>query len=467
MKILEAEKLSKEDWSNLLQGILFTHKITERELSKILQVSVSSISSWLNKKREISEDFQLKILSFVKNNKIPLKELLKLGKKVKNSLVLDDKILNKMKCIKRAELMEEDVLIFKNGKWFLNTPLLFPRDFNGKDIKFIFLNRFIVVFFENRNKENPQPLKLPALIEINKDFLVGLGIWVAEGTKSERRPKVSNSEPLIIQQSIKFFEHIGINKEKLTGWVQVHSRSRFKNNKIKVKNFWLKVTGLKKEQIKSVVIKKDRSKIKRIPVKEMGTFHLECNFLLSRLLIDGLLSNVENIINNVPNSELSFLKGVIAGEGWCGRTRKGVVNEVTITLKEKRWRRLTLSLLKKIGIGGEESEKSSDITICGFKNFKKMIEVNIFEFLPEMKKRLEEGFILLSSHKVPFKNKERIIGLLKNAGKPLTVKEISMQLGIGKRGVTKHLHELLKLSKSKVSCIKGKPPNPNKWFIKD
>lgn len=60
--MLKMEKLSKDDWSNLIHGILFTHKITEKKLSEVLQISVSSLSSWLNKTRGVSKNCKLKIL---------------------------------------------------------------------------------------------------------------------------------------------------------------------------------------------------------------------------------------------------------------------------------------------------------------------------------------------------------------------------------------------------------------------
>jgi transcriptional regulator with XRE-family HTH domain/DNA-binding CsgD family transcriptional regulator len=456
----EMEKLTSEDWSNLIQGILFNFKITEEKLGRMIQVSLSSISSWLNQKCDIPSDCKLKILSLIERSGVSVSNLIDIGKKVKNSILFNNTLVDKTNSVKRSQL-DGDILFIRDNRWFLNTPLLFPLKCHGNDIKFIFQKEFVIVFFENKNKENPQPLKLPKLISVNEDFLVGLGIWIAEGTKTKRNPKVANSEPVIIQQAIKFFEHIGISKKKLSGWVQIHPRSPFKNNEDKLKEFWCNVTGFGEEQIKDVRVKKDRGERSKVRVKEMGTFHLGCDLILSRLLVEGLLLNVEKIIEAVTNSELPFLKGIVAGEGWCGQTKQGVANEITITLKEERWRKLVLDLLLKLGIKAKEHKEKFQILICGFKNLKKLNDLNIFQFLPEMKKRLEDG-ILLSKYNISLRNKEKIIQLLKNSKTSFTSKEISELLGMGRSNVNSLLKELLK--ENKISCTLGRGKIPHKWY---
>lgn len=456
----EIEKINEKDWSNLIRGILFHFKMTQKQLGRVLRVQQNEISKMHNQKRKMLLKHKVRLLSFVNEKRKITKELIELGKTVNNSILVDSCLVNKKNSKLRSE-MAGSLFIIKNNRLFLNTPLLFPSKFHRNEIKFILDQDNAIVFWENKFGE-PFPLRLPKLIEINDIFLLGLGVFIAEGTKTKRKPKITNSEPVIIQQGIRFFEHIGINKKKLSGWIQVHERSPCKDEN-KLKRFWSGVSGLNVDQITTVWIKPDISKVKKVSVKEMGTFHLECNLILSRLLVDGLLSNVEIIVKNVPNSELFLLKGIVAGEGWCGQTKQGVVNELTITFKEKRWRKLTLDLLSKIGIAAEENERDSDISICGFKNFNKLHEVDIFQFHPEMRRKLADGLLLLIQSHIPDRNKERMIELLNRSETPLTGEEISKLLNLNRSNVNKHLLELFRANK--ISRKEGSGSIPHKWFI--
>jgi len=384
--------MKEEDLSNLIYGFLFKHKYRNENLGKMMGVQAHTISRWKHKRRYPTAERKEKMLSSIKSKGDSLEQLIELGMKVKNSLFFKGEFLDKNKAVSRSE-MKGKLILRKSGEAFLNTFMLFPNSYEGKEIKFFLSNsKEFIVFYENQNMENPFPLKLPNLIKIDDNFLVGLGIWIAEGTKTNRKPKVTNSEPKIVKKSIEFFEHIGITQDKLNGWIQVHPRSEFsKNNKI-LKSFWLNITGFKNSQIANVVVKKDTSKIKRNKVKQMGTFQMECNLVLAKLLIKGLVQNTEKILCEVNGKELSFLQGLVAGEGWCGKSKWGSVNEITITLKDRRWRKLVLHLLGKFDLRVKENEIDNDITITGFDNFEKIHRLNLFEYLPPMKERFESGF---------------------------------------------------------------------------
>jgi hypothetical protein len=98
-------------------------------------------------------------------------------------------------------------------------------------------NKNVRVFYEYKYSHSLKHLTFPRHIELNRDFLVGLGIYLAEGAKN-RKPKITNSEPLIINQGIKFFNLFNFNKKDFGAWIQLHERSSksFKE----VKNFGLK-----------------------------------------------------------------------------------------------------------------------------------------------------------------------------------------------------------------------------------
>jgi DNA-binding XRE family transcriptional regulator len=396
--------IKNNNWSDLLRGILFDLKMRQLDLSKKLKVNQSLISSWIKENSKPKLKYKIRLLSLIKTTNQPIERLVELGRKVKNSILVEGRLVDKRDSVKRSEINEE-LFVVKDNKTFINTPLLFPYNFHGNELKFVFKKDSIIVFWENKNKE-PHPLVLPRLIEINDTLLIGLGIWIAEGTKTKRKPKVTNSEPTIMKQAIKFFEHIGIDRLKLNGWIQIHERSPLSHEKEKLINFWSTKLGLQKQQIKNVFIKADKStSIKKVPVKQFGTFHLECNLIISRLLIDGLLSSIEQILKAKPNSELFLLKGIFCGEGWCGLAKTGSINQVTITFKDNKWRKLTLKMLSKIGINSKENEKKYKISIYGWKNFKRLVKLDVFEFNPDMKTRLEMGFNILNKNNVPHKTK--------------------------------------------------------------
>ncbi len=456
-RISEAKRLIRDDeWSDLLRGILFDFKIRHEDLSQKLMVSTSVISMWTHGTTKPTLSHKLKMLAFLKNANKSVENLMVVGKEAVNSILIDKCLFDKRKSVKRSEL-SGGLFVAKDGRVFIDTPLLFPDSFHGNEMRFVFDGDRVVVFWENKNKA-PFPLYLPRFIEVDDTLLTGIGIWVAEGTKTKRRPKVTNSEPMIVRQAIKFFEHIGIDKPKLCGWIQVHERSPLKYDDEKLAGFWSSETGLQRQQIRYVFVKDDRSTSpNKVPIKEFGTFHLECNFMLSRLLIDGFLSNVDKILESVPNSGLPMLKGIFCGEGWCGLAKTGSVNEITVTMKEKRWRSMIFVLLSGLGITCKEHTEDFDISVCGWKNFEKLCKLDIFEFHPKMKERLDGGLVSLIKNNVPFRNKEMILDALSLSDRPLRAKEISNKLNISEAAVRRHLRDLLVTNKiGKVSVNKAK-----------
>jgi len=132
-------------------------------------------------------------------------------------------------------------------------------------------------------------LIFPRYIKLDKDFLVGLGIYLAEGSRN-RHAKITNSTPDVINQGIKFFKLFNFNKKDFKAWIQLHERS---NKSFKeVENFWIKNTELNKENIKKVRIKKSSGNVE---VELYGTLHLEINYILFQLLIKNLLDIIPKI----------------------------------------------------------------------------------------------------------------------------------------------------------------------------
>ncbi len=455
MVLVPKIKIERENWKNLLLGLQKELSLTQIGLLKKLGLkSNSRMSIWLSGKSTPLKQTQPKILNFIFRNELDFKKLIQFGKQIRNSLEFNNEFIPLDFAVQRSYFGDNLFLEIDNKK-YLNVPLVFPASQYKQPLEFILKDEEVIVFYKYKFARSLFPLKLPMLLELNETFLVGLGIYLGEGARN-RRPKITNSTPLIVKQAIKFFGLFNFNNNDLSAWIQLHERSEKSLNQ--VQSYWLSNTSLFKKNIREIRIKKSTGSAE---IEQFGTLHLEINYVLFQIFINNLLMYIPKLLSNLSEQELVwFLQGVYAGEGYVSLAKSGSVNIIKYTSKRKEERKLIAQILKKLNITSKET--TYDIDIYGYENLIKIYELDIFAYHPDRKEKFQKGLICLTNSHIPHFNKNKILNLLR-INKYLTVVEIANFLNLTYGCVKKHMIELYKDKKiSKISCS-GKIPS--KWYI--
>src|SRR3989344_2795922 len=138
------------------------------------------------------------------------------------------------------------------------------------------------------------------LLPLNKRELLiaGLFLYLGEGSKSRRSLiQITNSDPSIIKFSLFWITQVlGIPRNKLR--IQLHL---YKDMSIENEiNFWLKTTGLRKEQIIKPYIKKTTSLKINHPSFGHGTCSLyTCNSVIKDEIMAGIKVILDSVITGM------------------------------------------------------------------------------------------------------------------------------------------------------------------------
>ena len=387
----EIKKIKNEDWRDLILGL--QERLNFEQLQLLNEAGLTKdfhVSDWINGKRIPSDYKKFKLIEMIRRLKFQSSDLVNFGKETRQSIKFNNKWIPTHNALSLKDFHEE-ALININEHTFLNTICLFPN-YRGKNpIKCITQGDKIIIFYDEKRSTRPEPMILQRHIEINNDFLVGLGIYIGEGSRN-RKPKVTNSEPTIINQAINFYKIFGIEVPKLKAWIQLHERSN--RNLNEVRNFWLENTLLKSDNLIKIRMKKSSG---NSSIKEYGVLHLEANFILLQFLFNKLIDSVPVILYDLPKEMcISFLHGVFAAEGSVSLARSGSLRDVRYTSKRDDERLLIKNLLEKLDIEVHEYKKGFDLRVHGFENLRKLYEINIFKYHPLRDEKLKKGFINLS-----------------------------------------------------------------------
>jgi len=381
--------IEDSDWKDLILGLQEKLNLEQFELLKEANLKKDMhISDWISGNRIPILRKKFKFIELARKNNFFYLDLIDFGKQVRRSLKIGSEWVSSEQAL-NAESNKE-ALISKENKFYINSLCLFPKCKEDKPIKFIPRGNNFLIFYDEKRSTRPRPLILPKLIEVGETFLIGLGIYLGEGSRN-RKPKVTNSEPKIINEAIKFYDLFGIPKEKLKAWIQIHERSQKNFNE--VRNFWIKNSFLEKNNIGKIRIKKSSGSAL---VKPHGVVHLEASFILLQLLIEKLLDLTPKLMHALPVQEVvPFLKGVFAAEGSVQIASSGSLREVRYTSTREDERELVKELLESLGIKVQEYKKGFDLRIHGFKNLLKLVQLDIFKYHPERNQKMKEGFEIL------------------------------------------------------------------------
>lgn len=386
------ENISNDEWKDFILGLQEKLNLEQFELLDKTKLKMDfHVSEWISGKRMPHHLQRFRFAELCEMKSFDPMEVIMFGKNARKSVKVGDIWIPAENIIKRKEF--DDKLIYRRGDGaFINTGLLFPDFMNKNPIKFAEICGKLIVFYPKKRSTRPEPLVLQKEIELNQDFMVGLGIYLGEGSRN-RKPKVTNSEPIIIEKAIEFFEILGIEKSKLKGWIQVHERSDKSFGD--VRNFWLKNSSLENRNITGIRIRKSTGSA---PVKNYGTLHIESPFILSQLLVQQLLELVPDILDNSSKrGKICFLQGLFAGEGSVFLNKRKSVASVDYTSKKPEERYIVQDLLKEIGISSVNDDKYYRIRMYGYDNFKKLVDIDIFKYHSDRKDKLLTGFERLKS----------------------------------------------------------------------
>ncbi len=103
-------------------------------------------------------------------------------------------------------------------------------------------------------------------------FMLGLGVYIGEGTKSFDSTRITNADPKIIKFSIRWLKEIcGLETKNLR--IRIHLYPD--NDEEKCVNFWSKETGIPISQfLKSIVDRRNNKKVNKRGKLPFGTAHL-------------------------------------------------------------------------------------------------------------------------------------------------------------------------------------------------
>jgi len=92
--------------------------------------------------------------------------------------------------------------------------------------------------------------------------MLGLGLYIGEGSKAYETAQIINSDPAIVKLAIKWFKDIcGIDNDHITIAMHLYPD----NNEKECRDYWKKITGLSKKQFRKTQIDRrlDKSSSKR------------------------------------------------------------------------------------------------------------------------------------------------------------------------------------------------------------
>ena len=138
---------------------------------------------------------------------------------------------------------------------------------------------------------------IPKQIESDKDFWIGIGLLIADGTKPGKKNKekgriaFTNGDPEQVKTVLKVFDHFGIDRDSWKGIVSANSyyiqnEDQFSN---KAAKYWSNKTGISKERISTYFY--NRKPKKRRETLQYGTIQIRYSNILLNSVLRKLINN--------------------------------------------------------------------------------------------------------------------------------------------------------------------------------
>ena len=171
------------------------------------------------------------------------------------------------------------------------------KTLTGQNINKKILTSTIELWTSPEKGGTSSKIKIPKKIKSDKDFWIGIGLFLADGTKpgiknkDKGRIAFTNGNPKQIIKMLEFFEHFGLNRNIWKGVISANSyyipdEKEFKSRSI---IYWSKKTGIPKKNISAYFYDRKPKKIRE--TLKYGTIQIRFGNIM-------LASILWNIINN-------------------------------------------------------------------------------------------------------------------------------------------------------------------------
>lgn len=114
-------------------------------------------------------------------------------------------------------------------------------------------------------------LKKLGTLSLRDLFLLGVGLYIGEGSKSRGHVRITNSNPRVISLAIRWLEEsFGLRTENLSLAIHLYPD----NNIEESLSFWSRTTGIPRAQFRKTQVGRREKKHKKRGMLRYGTAHL-------------------------------------------------------------------------------------------------------------------------------------------------------------------------------------------------
>ena len=330
----------------------------------------------------------------------------------------------------------QDFIVEKDGKNFVDIVKILPEEFgNGKRIvcRNLSNNKVEIYIKKAPGKAGHDSKKfiLNRLIELDELFFEGLGLWQAEGGKT-KGIYFGNSCTELLLYFLKFVEQkLGLTRKMFRVTVNSPDLNKLEGE---INKWWSEKLKIPLESFTHVCYD-TRINQEYAQVYINGIAVLE--------VMKNLHEKLKNIVLLTTNFTISYLKGIIAGEGQVALRKSGTISHVSIAssnLKDVVFYKKCLAALDIKS--GKYMENGRKFPIYGRKNLEKVKSLGLINLHSEKRLKFENG--LRNYKRNVMKGEEMEILILKQLlTSPKTYDDISSSLRKGRSTIQSYYIPIL------------------------
>lgn len=146
---------------------------------------------------------------------------------------------------------------------------------------------------QTRSRSGPiSKIELNRKIKTDKNFWVGLGLFIGERTRDTQRLAVTNSNPSILKRVLRTFESMGIKQKEWKGVISANSyyvtnEQKFKK---KAKEYWSKTLKIPQKNVITTLYK--RTPLRKRETIKYGTLQLRIDNIILVAIVEKIISNL-------------------------------------------------------------------------------------------------------------------------------------------------------------------------------
>lgn len=330
--------------------------------------------------------------------------------------------------------MKADFIVERNGKKFVDVVRILPRNLSkGRKIIIKELNNDKIEIYVKKGPRGGHDSKkfiMNKFIKLDDLFFEGIGLWQGEGGKSKGL-YFGNSCLELLLHFLRFVEEkLGLNRNEFK--VTINSQTSDPEDKIKER--WSKKLKIPFENFTRVC------RDKRIN-QEYAQVYLN-GIVLSKLM-KTLHNKLKRVILQHKNFTVSYLRGIIAGEGQIALKKSGTISHVSVSsgdLIEVNWYKKCLNNLSISS--GKYMKNGRKFPIYGRGNLEKMQSLKLLSLHLDKKMKFENGISKYQRYVMKGEKIQKLIMQQLNP-KPKTYDEIANALNKGRSTIQSHYIPIL------------------------